>query len=124
MARRHTSSGRVSCHSREWPSRVAPRNRRAPRVAHARAERQLTDGRGGVVRPDGKDITDGPASSPEIAAALMNEDEVVRIVRSYLEGVFPKVCGRCGQRFDSLREYLEATTHLSTPVLYDDIDGD
>ena len=54
----------------------------------------------------------------------MTEDDVVRIVRLYLEGLFPKVCSRCGRRFASLREYLEATTHLSTPILYDDITGD
>ena len=54
----------------------------------------------------------------------MTEDDVVRIVRSYLEGLFPKVCSRCGRRFASLREYLEATSHLSTPVLYDDISGE
>jgi len=54
----------------------------------------------------------------------MTEDDVVRIVRLYLESLFPKVCLRCGRRFASLRAYLEATTHLSTPILYDDITGD
>jgi hypothetical protein len=54
----------------------------------------------------------------------MTEDDVVLIVRSYIEGLFPKVCSRCGRRFDSLHEYLIATTHLSTPVLYDDISGE
>lgn len=51
----------------------------------------------------------------------MTEDDVVEIVRSYIEGLFPKVCANCGRRFGSLREYLEVTTHLSTPILYDDI---
>jgi hypothetical protein len=54
----------------------------------------------------------------------MTEDDVVRIVRLYLESLFPKACSRCGRRFASLREYLQATTHLSTPVLYDDITGE
>ena len=54
----------------------------------------------------------------------MTEDDVVRIVRSYIEGLFPGVCPRCGLRFDSLRDYLEGTTHLSAPVLYDDISGE
>src|SRR5262245_38747417 len=49
----------------------------------------------------------------------MDEDDVVRIVRSYIEGLFPKACPNCGMRFGSLREYLEATTHLETPILYD-----
>jgi hypothetical protein len=51
----------------------------------------------------------------------MTEDDVVRIVRSYIEGLFPKVCPNCGRRFVSLRDYLETTSHLATPVLYDDI---
>jgi len=54
----------------------------------------------------------------------MTEDDVVLIVRSYIEGLFPKVCSKCGRRFDSLHEYLTATTHLSKPVLYDDISGE
>ncbi len=52
----------------------------------------------------------------------MSEDEVVRIVRLYIEGLFPRVCPTCGRRFDSLRDYLEGTLHLSNPMLYDDID--
>jgi hypothetical protein len=53
--------------------------------------------------------------------ATVNEDDVVRIVRSYIEGLFPRVCPNCGRRFASLREYLQSTTHLSSPILYDDI---
>jgi hypothetical protein len=53
----------------------------------------------------------------------MNEDDVVRIVRLYIEGLFPRVCPNCGRRWDSLRDYLETTTHLSSPVLYDDLSG-
>ena len=51
----------------------------------------------------------------------MTEDDVVRIVRSYIEGLFPRVCPNCGRRFVSLRDYLETTTHLASPILYDDI---
>jgi hypothetical protein len=51
----------------------------------------------------------------------MTEDDVVRIVRSYIEGLFPRVCPNCGRRFGSLREYLESTTHLASPILYDRI---
>jgi hypothetical protein len=54
----------------------------------------------------------------------VTEDDVVQIVRLYIEGLFPRVCPRCGLRFESLREYLEVTTHLSTPVLYDNISGE
>jgi hypothetical protein len=51
----------------------------------------------------------------------MTEDDVVRIMRSYIEGLFPKVCHNCGREYVSLRDYLKATTHLATPVLYDNI---
>jgi hypothetical protein len=54
----------------------------------------------------------------------LDEDAVVRIVRTYIEGLFPKVCPRCGRRYDSLRDYLKATSHLAAPVLYDDIRTD
>jgi hypothetical protein len=55
---------------------------------------------------------------------IMDEDDVVRIVRSYIEGLFPKVCPNCGVRFSSLREYLQSTTHLESPILYDPLDED
>ena len=47
----------------------------------------------------------------------MTEDDAVRIVRSYIEGLFPKICPKCGRRFGSLREYLRSTTHLGSPHL-------
>jgi hypothetical protein len=53
----------------------------------------------------------------------MNEDDVVRIVRSYIEGLFPKICPTCGRRYGSLREYLKSTSHLGTPMLYETIAG-
>ena len=49
----------------------------------------------------------------------MIEDDAVRIVRSYIEGLFPKACQRCGKRYSSLREYLQSTTHLGSPYLYE-----
>jgi hypothetical protein len=54
----------------------------------------------------------------------VNEDDVVRIVRSYIEGLFPKVCPNCGRRFATLRDYLQETRHLANPILYDDITED
>lgn len=45
----------------------------------------------------------------------MTEDDAVRIVRSYIEGLFPKVCPKCAREFESLREYLHSTTHLGSP---------
>ncbi len=54
---------------------------------------------------------------------IVTEDDVVRIVRAYIEGLFPKVCPRCGRRFGSLREYLQQTTHVGTPIFNDEIGG-
>jgi hypothetical protein len=51
----------------------------------------------------------------------MNENDVVRIVRAYIEGLFPKTCPNCGRRFTSLRNYLETTTHVASPIVYDDL---
>ena len=53
----------------------------------------------------------------------LTEDDVVRIVRAYIEGLFPKVCPRCGLRFGSLRDYLQQTTHLGSPIFNDEIGG-
>jgi hypothetical protein len=47
--------------------------------------------------------------------ADLTEDDAVRIVRSYIEGLFPKVCPKCGTQFASLRDYLRSTTHLGSP---------
>jgi hypothetical protein len=49
----------------------------------------------------------------------MTEDDAVRIVRSYIEGLFPKVCPKCERQFPSLREYLRSTTHLGSPNVYE-----
>ena len=54
----------------------------------------------------------------------MTEDDVVRIVRAHIEGLFPRVCPNCGLRFASLRDYLRKTTHLESPILYDEINGE
>jgi hypothetical protein len=56
--------------------------------------------------------------------SIVNEDDVVRIVRSYIEGLFPKVCSGCGKRFGSLREYLQSTSHVGTPIVYEAISGE
>jgi hypothetical protein len=50
---------------------------------------------------------------------IVTEDDAVRIVRSYIESLFPKVCPKCGTRFDSLRDYLRLTTHLGGPHFYE-----
>jgi hypothetical protein len=54
----------------------------------------------------------------------MTEDDVVRFVRSYIEGFFPKVCPKCGRQFDSLRDYLQRTTHMGSPHFSEPPPGD
>lgn len=49
----------------------------------------------------------------------MTEDDVVGIVRSYIESLFPKVCPKCGRQFNSLRDYLQSTTHLGSPHFFE-----
>jgi hypothetical protein len=61
---------------------------------------------------------DGP-SLVQVAPTHVTEDEVVQVVRSYIEGLFPKTCPKCGRRFDSLLEYLQGTTHLGSPYLHE-----
>jgi len=55
---------------------------------------------------------------------VVTEDDVVQLVREYIEGLFPRDCSTCGKHFGSLRDYLEETTHLESPILYDDITAD
>jgi hypothetical protein len=52
------------------------------------------------------------------------EDEVIKIVRDHIEQQFPMTCSMCGRLFDSLKAYLEYTTHLGKPVSYDAEAGD
>ena len=49
----------------------------------------------------------------------MNEDDVVKIIRSFIEKQFPKVCSNCDRRFGTLKEYLQETTNLGKPISYD-----
>jgi endogenous inhibitor of DNA gyrase (YacG/DUF329 family) len=49
----------------------------------------------------------------------MTEDDVIRVMRVYIEQQFPRVCPTCGRRFESLRDYLENTTHLDSPIIYE-----
>src|SRR5262245_649943 len=54
---------------------------------------------------------------------VMTEDDVVRIVRAFIETQFPRSCPMCGRRFNTLRDYLLMTTHLDSPIAYDQMDS-
>ena len=49
----------------------------------------------------------------------MTEEQVINIVRAYIEKQFPKACKNCGYRYGSLKEYLQTTTHIGEPHSYD-----
>jgi hypothetical protein len=49
---------------------------------------------------------------------MLTEDEVVSLVREYLEGQFPKQCTCCGRVFPSLKAYLLEVTHIGDPVCW------
>jgi hypothetical protein len=52
----------------------------------------------------------------------MTEDEAVALTRAYIESLFPRTCPTCGRQFDTLRDYLQNTTHLDSPVVYDSLE--
>ena len=54
----------------------------------------------------------------------MKEDEVVRIMREYLESEFPKTCAMCNRNFSTLREYILNTTPIGPAISLDADSGD
>jgi hypothetical protein len=54
----------------------------------------------------------------------MTEIEVIRIIRVHLEGLFPKVCSNCNNRFETYRDYLLSTKPLGSPTSFDAQMGD
>lgn len=49
----------------------------------------------------------------------MTDAEIIRALRKFYEGLFPKVCSNCGRRFATLRDYIVATQRLWPSVDYD-----
>jgi hypothetical protein len=54
----------------------------------------------------------------------MTEDEIIQMVREHFEGLFPKVCPKCGRRFETLRKYILGTERIGTTTCYDAETGD
>jgi hypothetical protein len=54
----------------------------------------------------------------------MTETEVVKTLREYFEGLFPKVCPNCNRRFTTLREYILITKRLGPSMSFDAELGD
>jgi hypothetical protein len=49
----------------------------------------------------------------------MTEAEVVKTLRGHFEGLFPRVCSKCGRRFANLQEYILVTQRIGPSVSYD-----
>jgi hypothetical protein len=49
----------------------------------------------------------------------MTEDKIIRIIREHLEGLFPKVCPKCGKRFATFRDYICNTERIGPTIAYD-----
>jgi len=54
----------------------------------------------------------------------MTDDEIIQMTREHFEGLFPKVCPKCGRRFATLREYILDTNRIGTTTCYDAEMGD
>jgi len=54
----------------------------------------------------------------------MNEDDVVKAIREFIETHFPRNCENFGKRFKSMADYLHNTTHIEKPISYDADDSD
>jgi hypothetical protein len=49
----------------------------------------------------------------------MTDAKIIRALRTFYEGLFPKVCSNCGRRYATLREYIEATQRRWPSLNYD-----
>ena len=54
----------------------------------------------------------------------MTEDQAIKIISEYLKGQFPKTCGNCNHRFETLKEFYLEAKPVGNPVSYDLEAGD
>jgi hypothetical protein len=54
----------------------------------------------------------------------MTDNEIIRMTREYFEGLFPKVCPKCGRHYETLREYILNTKPTGATMAYDAESGD
>jgi len=66
-------------------------------------------------------IPDNPSGPPN---TFVTEDEIIGMMRSYFETLFPKECSSCGKTYSNFREYLRATTPVGDAISYDAEFGD
>jgi len=56
--------------------------------------------------------------------SILTEEECVRLVHDYIEGLFPKNCPNCKRIFTTYRDYVLNTKHVGLPISYDVEFGD
>jgi len=49
----------------------------------------------------------------------MTDAEIVRMLIEYSDRIFPKVCGTCGRRYATFREYILNTRPVGSATSYD-----
>jgi hypothetical protein len=60
-----------------------------------------------------------PSQGIKKGTPFMTEAEIVRMLRKYYEGLFPKTCPNCGRCFETLREYILVSQRLWPSLNYD-----
>lgn len=75
--------------------------------------------------PDAREPGDRsvPPPPPPPAPAI-DVTGILRILREYVEGLFPKTCPTCEVRYDSLHDYVARTVPAGAAVAYDVETGD
>ena len=49
----------------------------------------------------------------------MMDLEIVRMMRTHFESLFPKVCPNCGRNFATLHAYIQSTKRIGPTISYD-----
>jgi hypothetical protein len=56
---------------------------------------------------------------PAEVQPTIKEADIVRMLSAFYGGLFPKVCGNCGRRYASLKDYILSTNPLWPSIDYD-----
>lgn len=50
----------------------------------------------------------------------MNEQKVIEIIHNFLETKFPHTCPCCGKEFSTLKDFIQNTKSVGSPISYDE----
>ncbi len=67
---------------------------------------------------------EGEARRTPSPVPAIDRDGIVRILREYVESLFPKICPKCGRLYPSLRDYVASTAATGAALSYDVETGD